>query len=79
MQNAESGIAGTEVDDGDLVLHATVRHLVHEEVTGIFECKRFNIDDTGHKARRLDRSLALIDVLGTGGDQQDVEHLGIGR
>jgi hypothetical protein len=42
---------------------------------GIFESEGLHVDEVSGQARGLYRRLALLDVLGARGDQQDVQHI----
>ena len=71
------GAWGADVDDGHRLPHTAVGNLVAEQPTRIFECEGFDIDNLGIEARSADGSLALLDILGTRRDEQDIHELGI--
>ena len=76
-QHRERGAARAEVDDGDVALHAAVGHLVRQQLAGVLERERLDVDDACGQARGLHRRLPLLDVLGSRRDQQHVEHVRI--
>ena len=76
-QHRERRAAGTEVDDGDVALHAAVRHLVREQPARVFEGEGLDVDDAGGEPGGLHGCLALLDVLGARRHEQHVEHVGI--
>ena len=47
------------------------------KLAGVLERERFDVDDLCGEAGGIHGRLALLDVVGTGRDQQDVEKLGI--
>jgi hypothetical protein len=58
-------------------VRSAVRHLVAHQRAGVLERESLDIDDVGGEARGLHRGLALLDVLGPGGDQQHIQHVRI--
>ncbi len=76
-QHAERGAARAEVDDRHGAVHAAVGHLMTHERAGVLEGERLHIDDMGGESGRLHGGLALLHVLGAGGDQKHVQHVRI--
>mgnify|MGYP003574309998 FL=1 len=69
-QHTERGAAGSEVHNRDVVLDATVGHLVSQQQTRVFQCERFDIHHFRGQPGSLDGRLTLLDILGATGHQQ---------
>ena len=77
LQHAERRRARAEVDDGDELVGARVRHLVRQQLARVLDGERLDVDDASLQAGRLDGDLALLDVLRARRDEQHVDHVGI--
>ena len=77
LEHAECRRARAEVDDGDELVGAGVRHLMGQQLARVLDGECLDVDDPRLQPGRLDGDLALLDVLGARRDEQHVDHVGI--
>ena len=66
-----------EVDNGYLMIHSGIGHLMRQQGTGILQRKWLHIDDASLKTGSLDCRSALLNVFRSGRNQQDIHHIWI--